>query len=867
MAVKNQNVYDIDATKTSTVVIGEDNDGFNNSGNNNGESTIISNKKDNAKESNKNQNNKSKTNKSNNKNNNKTNNKNTNKNTTNNKTDENTNNTNNTNKTLIPSISPSSNSEKKLDVKNKNSSSLNSTAIGIGSSAAVIVIALVLFMFLKKRKRNYKKEDLINSKSEKSESIYQIDSEFLKTDNHITLPFNDSMKETTINTNILDSQYYNNESINGNHFNESKMTSNTKNGNDLMNINIIDNNININKEKNIDMTHIPSTEFLLSDRKDESYSTNQYCIDMKFETSTLDIAIPKPAHKASSSHSNNWYNSEFSNNNNNNNSNLSQSSSLDGLNNVNNLSKSVKQRYVNNNVINRPEQILATEEITDIEDQIQNNSNEDKYLKNNVVEDPEKVLDSEEVSKVDNSENIIQNARKSILDSEFNEKDVSISKEKSIVKDSSSDGNDKISSKLTLVSKPILDVKSSSSLTSDKSEIENNNDINNSINDNSNVVKHSPKPNIAPKKSILKKNSSIRNYTSSNNNTLSRNTSVKKNTLNRNTSSRSKATNNSNTNSSRLGGYDEPLSGSIEDDLSSNNTLSRHNTINSVTTSASGITTLRVPPVLSAFNHAVPTPPTPKSTRFGTDGELYSGQALNEELMVPDILTDAIGGRDIYNNQVRNIAGSYCTIRRSKNKNPKPIGMEEVDSKSSNNDLSLKRKNSGHRRNRSQDFTHAKDKLEYFNTKPSVNRQELTSFKDFDNKENYQPNDTTSVKYNNKLYYSKTLPRHFGSNKRKEEEGDGQSNTYSKKVPPVYPFNKEKEKEKDIVRQGSHIRRNSIEAEILVQNANVSLTCFEEDLLKASITEKDTSKDINSVLCILREERELLDQPDLETPK
>jgi len=439
-------------------------------------------------------------------------------------------------------------------------------------------------------------------------------------------------------------------------------------------------------------------------------------------------------------------------------------------------------------------------------------------------------------------------------------------------------GSDTIS---LMSNKSLLDGDNNSNINIKRNNSRNNNNYSNNNNDNNNynnnynntssnsIVKYSPQTNLTPKKSILKKSNSVKNYSSGNNNnknnSLSRNTSVKKTSLSRNASLRSRAASNvsnGNISSSKLSGIDESFSGSAEDDLSS---FMSRNTINSTATSASGMMNLKVPPVLSAFHHALPTPPTPKSTRlFGTDGELLPGQVVHEELMVPDVLTDALGGRDIYNNnQVRNIAGSYCTIRRNKNKNPRPVGMEEVDSKSSNNDLSLKRKNSGHRRNRSQDFTHAKDKLEYFNTKPS---QEHKSFKDFTNKENCQPNVATSVKSNNNLHYSKTLPRHFGSSKR-EEEGEGKSTTYSKKIPPVYPFDKEKEKEKDIVRQGNRVRRNSIEAEILVQNANISLTCFEEDLLKASITEKDTSKDINSVLCILREERKLLDQPDLETPK
>jgi len=58
-----------------------------------------------------------------------------------------------------------------------------------------------------------------------------------------------------------------------------------------------------------------------------------------------------------------------------------------------------------------------------------------------------------------------------------------------------------------------------------------------------------------------------------------------------------------------------------------------------------------------------------------------------------------------------------------------------------------------------------------------------------------------------------------------------------------------------------------VEAEYLIQNANVSLTCFEEDLLKLSIMEYDKTQDINSVIYILREEQKLLQQPLLEIPQ
>jgi hypothetical protein len=366
---------------------------------------------------------------------------------------------------------------------------------------------------------------------------------------------------------------------------------------------------------------------------------------------------------------------------------------------------------------------------------------------------------------------------------------------------------------------------------------------------------------------------------------------VKKTSLSRNSSLRSRAASNisnGNISSSKLSGIDESLSGSAEDDLSSFHSLSRGNTINSNNTSASGMMNLKVPPVLSAFHHALPTPPTPKSTRlFGTDGELLPGQIVHEDLMVPDVLTDALGGRDIYNNnQVRNIASSYCTIRRSnKNKNTKPVDSEVMDSKF--NSLSLNRRNSGHKRNHSQDFTFHNNNLEYYNVRPSDDRQELTSFKDLERenfslglKDNFATalksntttttTTTTNTIRNNKLHHSKTLPRHFGSSRQKKEEKEKVNSYYVKRIQPTYPNEREKvyTTKMTLVSSGSdNTKRNSMEAEFLIKNANISLTCFEEDLLKDAITERDISTDINSVLCILREERELLDQPELEPPQ
>jgi len=769
----------------------------------------------------------------------------------------------------------SSISENKIEDKNGDGSSMNTTIIGIGSGAAVIIIALVLFMFLKKRKRNYTKEDLIR---ERSESEYQISSGFLKTDNHITLPFNESMRDAALSYDNKDSQYYYNSNILSNRYKEDNKTNTTigKTSNET----VVDANI-INNNNNKNLMHMPSTEYLLSEqRKDKLYGAynvnsnntdissdiNQYCIDMKFETPTLDIAFPKPTHKASSSLSSSWFNFEFKNN-------ATKPSSLSEAVNIHDNSEKSKQRYVTNNTIAYPEQTLDLEEIVKIDDQIKNNFEKEKkskYIDNNTKDNSEITsLINEDLSKE------IQNSVKySNYLNEISEKEKSMEEQAKIEEKSILDNSS--------LKRPVKPMSKSSLSLSEKSSLKSN-ENSNSGNSNNEVVKHSPQTNLTPKKSILKKNNSVRNYNSNNNSngnsnsnssssngTLTRKSSTKKTTLNRKTSTRSKATSN-NANSSKLNGIDESMTESLDDEHNSNYSfLSRANTITSINTSASGMTNMRVPPVLSAFHHALPTPPTPKSTRlFGTDGELVVGQPMNEELMVPDVLTDALGGRDIYSNQVRNIASSYCTIRRNKNKNPRR-GESEDNINQENG--SLRRKNSSHRRNRSQDFTHARDKLEYFNTMPSTNKQELTSFKNIE-KENYQPNLPMGLKENftspgkstnnNRCHYSKTLPRHFGSSKKESESGRYDDNIYIKNIPPAYPVETEKAK----MEIASYSKRDSMEAEILIQNANISLTCFEEDLLKSSITEQDTSKDPNSVLRILREERALLDQKCLETPK
>ncbi|ORX80441.1 hypothetical protein BCR32DRAFT_327700 [Anaeromyces robustus] len=707
--------------------------------------------------------------------------------------------------TKRPTNPTNTNFDKTLE-PTKKSPSL-SIILGIGSIAALLIIALILFMFLKKRKRN-NNNVLDNKKADKSETEYQIGSEFLKTDNHLTLPFGDSIRESSLTSDVISESvfYKNNANVIGSYGEIIKVDENNKMIGDGINIKIDSNNrYNINNEinnnnilnLNIDGNNVPhasSKEFLLADQKTESNSDNNYCLDVKFETPTLDIAFPKPTHKASSSISGGWYNNENSETN-----------------------EANKGRYFVNNNLMRPELALAANEILNIEG-----------LNN----------DENEVTKKDGKIYL-------------KKKDDSLPRPSFSMKQT-----------------PMSNVSTAGS--------------NSSIASSDDVIRHSPQTNLTPKKSILKKNSTPRSYNKSNrsnsdasNNTLSRNTSIKKATIGGSSITMNKSNNNissgnlsnMSTSSNAVLSSNNSINGE-EPELSSFHSLSRGNTINSSTTSASNMTAVRLPPVLSAFHHALPTPPTPTSARlFGTDGDYLYGHPINEELMVPDILTNAIGDRDVYNQEGRNLAGPYCTIRRNKNRNPRRFGSDNDDTLASRPEP-LGRKTSTHRRNRSQDFTHGNDKLEYFNTKHSYKQD------DFNDKENQQinirkdnyvkPNRTTT----SNLHHSKTLPRSYGSSRK---YNDDNSIVYSKKVPNIPSLDNLKSKikhenESDNKVGKDRIKRNSMEAEILVQFSNIPLTCFEEDLLKISITDKDKSQDINSVLCILKEERKLLDQVMLKTP-
>ncbi|OUM64308.1 hypothetical protein PIROE2DRAFT_69260 [Piromyces sp. E2] len=655
-----------------------------------------------------------------------------------------------------PTINKPPSKQPSIEGDDKKSPISTTTIVGISSAAVLLVIAIVAFIFLKKRKRNNKNDGQNNS--EKEESVYQIGSEFLKTDNQITLPFNDSNSITS--DVISESAFYKH---NSNLFN-------TPNNKSDVVIDVPVNKTSIDNENRSD----PYTQNQNQNQVNES---NLYHLDVNFDTPTLDLAFPKPALK--SSLSSNWFPEDSSNN-------------------VNNKETpdNAKARYVTNNVISSPEKVLATEEMLRI-------------------------------------------------DSEYDTKDDQETKRAS----ASDQGIEIIGENIRLQTPtPVSNAGSSSSVGGKEKS------------SSDEIIRHSPQVNLTPKKSILKKSSASRAY---NGGTPTRNTSVKKTTtIGRSTSTRNKNGSGSMSNDNLSGNMSQSL-GSAEEEIVSLQSIGRTNTVNSVATTASNMTGVRLPPAFTAFHHALPTPPTPKSTKFlGTDGELLPGQVVNEELMVPDVLNDAMERHDIHRNQ--NFPGSYCTIRR-KSKNP-----NVMDDSSKKQNLEIK--SSGHRRNRTQDFTRGSDKLEYYTANPSANNQEFNS-----NKENYQYNMPSNIKdsYPSKpprrsngsgLHHSKTLPRNFNSSKK---YNDYETGAYAKHK----PYNIEEEKAKLTMAMSKNevmsnrIKRNSMEADILIQNANVSLTCFEEDLLKNSITEKDKLKDVNSVMSILREERFLLKQPGLETPK
>jgi len=394
------------------------------------------------------------------------------------------------------------------------------------------------------------------------------------------------------------------------------------------------------------------------------------------------------------------------------------------------------------------------------------------------------------------------------------------------------------------------------------------------------VVKHSPQSNITPKRSILKKSNSSRMRQGH----ISRNTSIKKTTIDRSVSTLSRSTMNgnsyistSNVSSPEVSGISGNVSHPIEEDeITSLHSIGRHNTVNTVSSSISSVNGMRLPPVLSAFRHALPTPPTPKSTKFyGPDGELLSGQVVNDELVVPDILIDAIG-RDNYSYQdIKNVTFSYGTLNRKNKKLKHNNNDDDITSKKSD-DSSLDIVNINQRNSISQEYLLGNE-LKYHNSiKASSFRQDLLSPRDLKN-ENLKPSKTyndnnisdTNIyalrpKRASHITHSRTLPRYFGSSKTINNYDNGvsskknKSNTYSEEE-QTKPHT-----ENEYVK--SHSRHSSMEADYIIKNTNLSLTNFEKDLLKDSLTGKNKSYNANSVLAILKEESNLLNQIDLETP-
>jgi len=267
-----------------------------------------------------------------------------------------------------------------------------------------------------------------------------------------------------------------------------------------------------------------------------------------------------------------------------------------------------------------------------------------KYITNNPISSPEKSLTTEEISRIDN--------------------DILLKKEQEKIKEEKLNSEEDQGQE-TMTENVRLQTPESMTGSNDK--------LNNTeLSSSDGVIRHSPQTLLTPRKSILKKGNKPRSYSAS---TPTRNPSIKIATIDCGTSTLPRNKNsNSNLSVDNVSGQGSLASG--EDDIGSlpsiggigrTNTI---NTVNSVTTTTSNMTGVRLPPVLSAFHHALPTPPTPKSTKFfGPDGELLPGQVINEKLMVPDVLNDAMVRHDIQLKQDGiNYPNSYCTLRRQMNK-------------------------------------------------------------------------------------------------------------------------------------------------------------------------------------------------------
>jgi len=808
---------------------------------------------------------------------------------------------------LTPSTPRESVSDKTKNIASKDEKSTsknNSIVIGMGSVGAVVLIGVFVLLFLKKRKRSNKR-DIPYAKSEKSEKSdyqYQIGSEFLKNNSSLNIPLTGSMYDdnTSMTSEVIsESGFFKNNKdimVNENYRNNvndtvkqkdiSKIDNDFKNSNNNVNNNIINNN-NINNINNTNRNYndnknnnngnvrensnssISSKELL--GKKNESKDFKNYCIDMKIETPTLDIAFPKPIHTPSLSQSfnnmnngsNNNYRSsspykspsqsynKLSNDNNESNrtSNLykSPSQSYNKINNSDNsdngnyIHKSPSQSYnkINNSdngnyVYKSPSQSYNKINNSDIGSYRSsspykspsqsynkiNNSDIGSYRSSSPYKSPSQSYNkinngnndsyrsSSPYRNINNDEDLLEIAQPRYVTKHIinrpeqivvTEQVTPYAGEVSTAKEQEKrefEDNSNISFRKP---KPITKVSSSSSLSLNGYE------KSSSIVDG--VVKQSPQINITPK-SILKKSSSLKvGYVPRNSSVMKSTIGHSVSTLNRNNKNGNSNVSSSNASSPSYSGISNSITQQIEDDeVASLHSIGRHNTvntINSVATTVSSINGMRVPPVLTAFHHALPTPPTPKSIKLiGSDGEMISSQVNNDELMVPDILMDAIN-RDVYGNQdVRNISSSYCTIRR-KNKNLRRnnnVNYTEVAMKKPADESYL-----AHRRNRSQDYILGNE-LEYYNTvKPSSIRQEISNPKNTNNenyhvKTTYNKNNNYNNDDNNRdgnvsivkpkrdslIKHSRTLPRHFGSSKMINNNKDDDDNVNSIKKSVLY---------------------------------------------------------------------------------
>lgn len=434
-------------------------------------------------------------------------------------------------------------------------------------------------------------------------------------------------------------------------------------------------------------------------------------------------------------------------------------------------------------------------------------------------------------------------------------------------------------------------------------------------------VKHSPQLNIIPKKSILRKNSRDSKRSQLTISTLNRNNSRESSQQSVSRSGSSSAgsrltnlninnsfdlklmaiTRNNSSHDSRLNATspisrkdsqtstisrDNSQTSSLSRSTNSHgisrlNTLTRNNTsvsskLNTLNRNDSAQLKNKFPPILTAFHHPLPTPPTPKSTKFNGDYEKYV--AMNEDLRVPDVLNEI---QDIYSNrEARNIASSYCTLTRPK-RIDHTIYLNDFDEKSSISDrvssvgydadadvdvdvdvddqssISIQNEDTldtiAQAKNNSQLITELPSNLVYKNNY-SLNRYSHDEHDNYisclsiynqDNRNSFDLHTKENKDFSHTIVHSNTMPRLYG------RSNENESNTI---------------KSINLTEKHKYPRPDSLEADILISNIEEDLTCFEQDMLKACLKGEDTKSNANSIFNIFKEEETLLKNPELVTP-